>query len=67
VKGGTFSCGVRYLRSSVDQPQEKYTLTVTTVWPVAVQGDVAVQFAPVEVGTSRDVPVGEIQSNVRPQ
>ncbi|MGW5156631.1 hypothetical protein ACWEPN_14260 [Nonomuraea wenchangensis] len=67
VKGGTFSCGVRYLRSSVDQPQEKYTLTVTTVWPVAVQGDVTIQFAPVEVGTSRDVPVGEIQSNVRPQ
>ncbi|QYC38738.1 hypothetical protein Nocox_05555 [Nonomuraea coxensis DSM 45129] len=67
VKGGTFSCGVRYLRSSVDQPQEKYTLTVTTVWPVTVQGDVAAQFAPVEVGTTRDVPVGEIQSNVRPQ
>ncbi|MCK2221270.1 hypothetical protein MF672_046830 [Actinomadura sp. ATCC 31491] len=67
VKGGTFACGVRYLRSSIDQPQEKYTLTVTTVWPVAVQGDVVpFQFAPVEVGTTRDVPVGEIQSNVRP-
>ncbi|MGN9836782.1 hypothetical protein ACTMTI_01535 [Nonomuraea sp. H19] len=67
VKGGTFSCGVRYLRSSIDQSREKYTLTVTTVWPVEVAGDVVpVQFAPVEVGTSRDLPVGEIQSNVRP-
>lgn len=67
VEGGEFTCGVRYLRSSIDQPSEKYTLTVTTVWPVEVAGDVVpVQFAPVEVGADRDVPVGEIQSNVKP-
>ncbi|MFI7638591.1 hypothetical protein [Nonomuraea sp. NPDC049400] len=67
TKGGTFSCGVRYLRSSIDQPREKYTLTVTTVWPVQVTDNVVpFQFAPVEVGATRDVPVGEIQSNVKP-
>lgn len=67
TKGGTFSCGVRYLRSSIDQPREQYTLTVTTVWPVEVAGDVAAfQFAPVQLETTRDVPVGEIQSNVTP-
>jgi hypothetical protein len=33
------------------------------VWPVQVQG-AAVQFTPVQVGTTRDVPVGEVQSNV---
>ncbi|MEO3886210.1 hypothetical protein [Nonomuraea sp. B5E05] len=67
TKGGTFSCGVRYLRSSIDQPREEYTLTVSTVWPVEVVDNVVpVQFAPVEVGATRDVPVGEIQSNVKP-
>ncbi|MEV4175201.1 hypothetical protein [Nonomuraea sp. NPDC049709] len=67
VKGGAFACGVRYLRSSIDQPRETYTLTVTTVWPVEVAGDVVpFQFAPVELETTRDVPVGEIQSNVKP-
>ncbi|MEV5325773.1 hypothetical protein AB0K67_16625 [Nonomuraea sp. NPDC052634] len=67
TQGGEFSCGVRYLRSSIDQPGEKYTLTVSTVWPVEVEGNtVPVQFDPVEVSTSRDVPVGEIQSNVKP-
>ncbi|MEV0379986.1 hypothetical protein [Nonomuraea sp. NPDC050643] len=69
TKGGTFSCGVRYLRSSIDRPREKYTLTVTTVWPVDIQGQgqaVPFQFAPVESVTTRDVAVGEIQSNVRP-
>ncbi|MEW9546994.1 hypothetical protein [Nonomuraea sp. NPDC050783] len=67
TKGGTFSCGVRYLRSSIDRPGEKYTLTVDTVWPVQVQDNVVpFQFAPLQVGTSRDVPVGEIQSNVQP-
>ncbi|MFC4015669.1 hypothetical protein ACFOY2_51255 [Nonomuraea purpurea] len=67
VKDGTFSCGVRYLRSSIDQSREKYVLTVTTVWPVEVVDNVVpAQFEPVQVSTSRDVPVGEIQSNVRP-
>ncbi|WP_433437757.1 hypothetical protein [Nonomuraea sp. CA-141351] len=67
TKGAEFSCGVRYLRSSIDQPREKYTLTVTTVWPVQVTDNVVpFQFAPVEVGATRDVPVGEIQSNVKP-
>jgi enoyl reductase len=67
ARGGTFSCGVRYLRSSIDQPRETYPLTVTAVWPVQVQDNVIpVQFAPVELGVTRDVPVGEIQSNVKP-
>jgi hypothetical protein len=67
TKGGTFSCGVRYLRSSIDQPRETYTLTVSTVWPIQVQDNVVpFQFAPVQLETTRDVPVGEIQSNVRP-
>ncbi|MEV4578835.1 hypothetical protein AB0K16_36875 [Nonomuraea jabiensis] len=66
-KGAQFTCGVRYLRSAIDQPREKYTLTVTTVWPVQVADNVVpFQFAPVQVGASRDVPVGEIQSNVKP-
>ncbi|MEO3873670.1 hypothetical protein ABGB18_33080 [Nonomuraea sp. B12E4] len=67
VKDGQFTCGVRYLRSAIDQPQEKYPLTVTTVWPVTVVDNVVpVTFPPVEVGASRDIEVGEIQSNVRP-
>ncbi|WP_207755919.1 hypothetical protein [Nonomuraea cypriaca] len=67
TKGGTFACGVRYLRSSIDQPGEKYTLGVSTVWPVEVVDNVVpVEFPPVEVETTRDVEVGEIQSNVRP-
>ncbi|MBB6350689.1 enoyl reductase [Nonomuraea muscovyensis] len=65
VKGGTFRCGVRYLRASLDQPREVYQLTVTTVWPVEVADNVVpVQYAPVEVGVTRDVPVGEVQSTV---
>ncbi|SEG99409.1 enoyl reductase [Nonomuraea solani] len=69
TKGGTFSCGVRYLRSSIDQPREKYTLSVTTVWQVDIQGQgqaVPFQFDPIQLETTRDVAVGEIQSNVRP-
>ncbi|HEX4815572.1 MAG TPA: hypothetical protein VFV66_22740 [Nonomuraea sp.] len=67
TEGGTFSCGVRYLRSSIDQPRERYTLTITTVWPIEVQDDVVpFQFDPVQLDVTRDVPVGEIQSNVRP-
>ncbi|MGV9772278.1 hypothetical protein [Streptosporangium sp. NPDC003464] len=65
VKGGKFTCGVRYLRASADQPREVYTLTVTSVWPVQVQDNV-VPFAydPIEAGATRDVEVGEVQSTV---
>ncbi|MFC5826711.1 hypothetical protein [Nonomuraea insulae] len=69
TRGGAFSCGVRYMRASIDQPREKYTLTVTTVWPVDIQsqgGAVPFQFDPVQLEATRDVPVGEIQSNVTP-
>ncbi|PZG13824.1 hypothetical protein [Nonomuraea aridisoli] len=67
VRGGEFSCGVRYLRSSIDQPGSKYTLGVTSVWSTQATGDVApFQLAPVEVEITRDVEVGEIQSNIRP-
>jgi enoyl reductase len=67
VKGGAFTCGVRYLRSSIDQPRGTYPLTVSAVWPVAVAGNVVpFQLAPVELETTRNVPVGEIQSNVKP-
>ncbi|MEU0565535.1 hypothetical protein ABZ297_09105 [Nonomuraea sp. NPDC005983] len=66
VTGGAFACGVRYLRASIDQPREVYQLTVTTVWPVQVAGNaVPVQFAPAQASTTRDVPVGEVQSNVK--
>ncbi|GAA2888644.1 hypothetical protein GCM10010517_52670 [Streptosporangium fragile] len=66
AKGGEFTCGVRYLRASIDQPRDVYELTVTSVWPIEVEDDV-VPFAydPVEVGVTRDVPVGEVQSTVR--
>ncbi|MFI6501449.1 hypothetical protein [Nonomuraea typhae] len=67
VKGGEFTCGVRYLRASVDQDRKVYVLTVTTVWPVEVEDDVVpFQYAPVQVQAQRDVPVGEVQSTVRP-
>ncbi|MER6169794.1 hypothetical protein [Streptosporangium sp. NPDC001681] len=66
AKGAAFTCGVRYLRASVDQPRDAYVLTVTSVWPIEIEDDV-VPFAydPVEVGVTRDVPVGEVQSTVR--
>ncbi|NRQ35364.1 hypothetical protein HII36_26565 [Nonomuraea sp. NN258] len=67
VKGAEFTCGVRYLRASIDQPQDKYVLTVRTNWPVEVADAVVpFQYDPVELETTRDVPVGEIQSNVKP-
>ena len=66
AKGAEFTCGVRYLRSSIDRPRQVYELTVTSVWPVEVTGGVPVQFAPIEVEVNRDVPVGEVQSNVKP-
>ena len=62
-----FTCGVTLRRASVDQPREVYELTVTSVWPVAVQDDV-VPFAydPIQAQVTRDVPVGEVQSTVKP-
>nr|WP_055506596.1 hypothetical protein [Nonomuraea pusilla] len=67
VKGGQFTCGVRYLRASLDQPRTSYRLTVTSEWPVEIAGQAAqAQLAPVRVQTTRDVQVGEIQSNVKP-
>lgn len=67
VANGPFTCGVRYLRASLDQPGERYRMTVTSVWRVnVVDQTVPAQFDPVRVGTTLDVPVGEVQSNVRP-
>lgn len=67
TKGAEFTCGVRYLRASIDQPREAYQLTVTTVWPVQATGDVpATQLEPMQAQATRDVPVGEVQANVRP-
>nr|WP_204284124.1 hypothetical protein [Microbispora amethystogenes] len=70
-------CGVRYLRSSIDQPNKVYTLTVTTTWNVEGNGQnlgggagdpfiyAPIAFAPIQVNAQRDVPVGEVQSVVR--
>lgn len=66
ARGAEFTCGVRYLRASIDRPREVYELTVTSVWPVTVTGGADIQFDPVQVEATRDVPVGEVQSNVRP-
>jgi enoyl reductase len=67
TKGAEFSCGVRYERASIDQPRKVYELTVTSVWPVEVTGGAQnVQFDPVQAEVTRDVPVGEVQSNVKP-
>ncbi|MCW2880037.1 MAG: hypothetical protein JWQ95_4137 [Sphaerisporangium sp.] len=65
VKGGTFTCGVRYLRASADQARKTYVLTVTTEWPVTAGGGVGFAFEPVRAAAVRDVPVGEVQSIVR--
>lgn len=67
VKGGQFTCGVRYLHASIDWPRQVYVLKVTTVWPVRVaERVVPFQYAPVQVDATRDVPVGEVQSDVKP-
>ncbi|MER5649971.1 hypothetical protein [Streptosporangium sp. NPDC002524] len=65
-KGADFTCGVSYKRASIDQPRGVYVLEVTSVWEIDIEDDV-VPFAydPVEVGATRDVPVGEVQSTVR--
>ncbi len=68
VQGAAFTCGVRYLRASDDQPGGAYTLTVTTVWPVTIDAGRAVApsgFEPVRASVTRRVPVGEVQSTVR--
>jgi hypothetical protein len=58
---------VRYEQASIDQPRRVYELTVTSVWPVEVTGGAAnIQFDPVQAEVTRDVPVGEVQSNVKP-
>lgn len=67
---GKPECGVVYLHSSIDQPKKVYTLTVTSVWTVAGngnQGGAVVPFAydPIQVAATRDVPVGEVQSIVK--
>ncbi|WP_067172474.1 hypothetical protein [Microtetraspora niveoalba] len=67
AKGGDFTCGVRYLRASIDLPRQVYTMTVTAVWPVtgAVgQGGAPIAYAPLRAAVTRDVPVGEVQSVV---
>ncbi|MEV7012426.1 hypothetical protein [Streptosporangium sp. NPDC051022] len=64
AKGAGFVCGVRYLRASADQTRDVYTMTVTSVWTVAVNvADVA--YDPIQASATRDVPVGEVQSTVR--
>lgn len=63
------TCGVTYLRASVDQPRGVYVLEVTAVWDIAAAGTggevVPFAYDPVEAGVTRDVPVGEVQSTVR--
>ncbi|MFF3440414.1 hypothetical protein [Streptosporangium sp. NPDC002721] len=65
---GEPTCGVTYLRASIDQPRGVYVLEVTAVWDIeaaGVGGEVPFAYDPVEVGGTRDVPVGEVQSTVR--
>lgn len=68
AKGAAFTCGVRYLRASVDQPRGVYQLTVTTEWPITGDADQSVVpfvYEPVQASATRDVPVGEVQTVVR--
>ncbi|WP_283138543.1 hypothetical protein [Rhizohabitans arisaemae] len=65
VKGGNFTCGVRYIRSSADQPGENYRLTVTAVWPVVSGPGAPLAFTPIQVTATRDIAVHEVQSTVR--
>ncbi|MEV8637954.1 hypothetical protein AB0395_40520 [Streptosporangium sp. NPDC051023] len=64
AKGAAFTCGVSYLRASVDQPRDVYTMTVTSVWNVAVNV-AGVAYDPVRASATRDVAVGEVQSIVK--
>ncbi|WP_239089629.1 hypothetical protein [Sphaerimonospora thailandensis] len=67
-KGEEFRCGVQYLRASIDQPRKAYTLTVTAVWNVTGSGTggnaAALNYAPIRMSASRDVPVDEVQTIV---
>ena len=68
TRDGTFTCGVRYLRASLDRPRGVYRLTVTTVWDVTVTATQPLDgadFTPVRASAATDVPVGEVQSTVR--
>ena len=68
TKDGSFTCGVRYLRASLDRPRGVYELTVTTLWPVtstATQNVGQLTFTPVRASTTTDIPVGEVHSTVR--
>ncbi|MEU4829682.1 hypothetical protein [Streptosporangium sp. NPDC023615] len=66
TKGAKFTCGVTYLRASIDQPRGVYELTVDSAWEVEVVDDVVdVAYDPIEASATRDVPVGEVQSTVR--
>jgi hypothetical protein len=68
TRDATFTCGVRYLRASVDRPGGVYRLTVTTVWEVTVTATRPLDgatFTPVRASATTEVPVGEIQSTVR--
>ncbi|GII53216.1 hypothetical protein Pth03_16050 [Planotetraspora thailandica] len=62
--GDKASCGVTYLRASVD---DVYTLTVTTEWDIegSIGGAPSGVFQPIPVSTERDIAVGEVQSTVR--
>lgn len=68
TRDGEFTCGVRYLRASLDRPRGVYELTVTTLWEVTVTATRpldGVTFTPVRASATIGIPVGEIQSNVR--
>jgi hypothetical protein len=65
ARGAEFTCGVRYRRAAADQARKVYVMTVTTVWTVASDA-VSFAYAPIRVGAGRDVPVGEVQSTVKP-
>ena len=68
TKSATFTCGVRYLRASLDRPRGTYELTVSTIWPVtstATQNIGPLNFTPVRASTTTEIPVGEVQSTVR--
>ncbi|GLW05441.1 hypothetical protein Misp01_05710 [Microtetraspora sp. NBRC 13810] len=66
--GGELTCGVRYLRASLNEPREVYELTVTSIWEITGEGEGGIApfaYDPIEVGATVDVPVGEVQSTVR--
>ena len=67
AKDAEFTCGVRYQRASDRPAAPGLRADRDDVWPVAVTGGAEnVQFDPVQAQVTRDVPVGEVQSNVKP-